>query len=120
MTEFAGLDARTALVAFFGAHAADHPGLAPIISKPDWLASVIEGMEYLYARRADLTADGAALLGDLARFISAHGFYGKGERGAVIVGVAERIAGGGSAIRPADPGIDAAFVPGPLPIADEG
>lgn len=109
MTEFAGLDARMALVAFFGAHAADHPALAQIISKPDWLASVIEGMEYLYAHRADLTADGVALLGDLARFIGDNGFYGKRERCAVIVGVAARIADGGGAEIDGDPEVDPAF-----------
>lgn len=113
MTEFAGLDARTALVAFFGAHAANHPALAAIISKPDWLASVIEGMEYLYAHRADLPADGLALLEDLARFISVHGFYGKSERCAVIVGVVERIADGGAALIETDPEVDPAFAPAP-------
>jgi len=111
MTDFSGLDARIALVTFFGANVADHPDLGPIISKSDWLASVIDGMEYLYAHRGEINEDGLGLLDGLARFVGAHGFYGKGERAAVISGVATRIAGGGAAVLEVDPAIEPDFAP---------
>jgi len=117
MTTFSGLDARTALIAFYGARAAQFPQLAEIVAKTDFLASIIEGMEALYALRADLPADGIELLDGLARFVSANNFYGKGLRAGTITGVTDRIAGGGDAEMSDDPEVDAAFAPSPaLPI----
>lgn len=109
MTNYSGLDARRALITWFGANAADHPDLAMIVSKPDWIASTIEGTEYLYAHRARLDPAGLELLEDLARFISSRGFWGKAERMAAIAGVAARIARGGDAETASDPELAAQF-----------
>ncbi|WP_086619287.1 hypothetical protein [Erythrobacter tepidarius] len=86
-----------------------------IIAEPDWLGSVVKGIEYLYARRADLTPDGLALLRDLAQFIATHHFYGKGVRCAQIAGVAARIIEGGPAEDQGDPEIDSALLPAESP-----
>ncbi len=110
---FTGLDARTALITFYGAHAAQFPQLAEVVSKTDLLGSIIEGMELLYSLRADLPEDGIALLDGLARFVSANNFYGKGMRAGLISGVAARIASGGDAEAEGDPVVDAAFMPAP-------
>jgi hypothetical protein len=119
MADFSGLDARTAIIQFYGANSADHPNLAAIIAKPDLLGGIIEATEYLYARRADLDAAGVELLGDLARFISGNNFWGKGERMGLITGVAARIAGGGAAQLSSDPEVEAQFAAQDEPAAPE-
>lgn len=103
MTTFSGLDARTALIAFYGRHAADFPQLTAIIVRTDFLGTIIDGMEALYAVRGDLPEDGLDLLEGLARFVAANNFYGKALRAGQIAGVAARIAGGGAAEAEGDP-----------------
>lgn len=115
MTIFSGIDARVALTEFGFARADLHPGLVEIIAQPHWLTSIIEGSEYLYAKRADLTPDGLELLRDLAQFISTHNFYGKAIRCALMGGVAARILEGGAVEEEGDPEIDPAFLPAESP-----
>jgi len=123
MLTFSGTDANRAIVAFFGAHSAALPDhtrakLTEALVSSDGLGAIITAMEALYAARADLDADGIELLGGLAHFVGAHNFYGKGQRSALIAGVAARIAGGGEAEAESDPAIEAGFA-APAPALDE-
>lgn len=113
MLTFYGSDARTALITFYGKHAEQFPQLLDIVSGTDMLASIIEGMEALYAWRAELPGDGIELLDALGRFVSAHNFHGKAVRAGAIAGVASRMAAGGAAEADGDPENDAALAPAP-------
>lgn len=111
MLTFYGSDARTALISFYGSHAAAFPQLLDVVTGTDMLASIIEGMEALYAWRAELPEDGIELLDALGRFVSAHNFHGKAVRAGAIAGVASRMAAGGDAVAEGDPDVDPAFMP---------
>ena len=121
MLTFSGTDANRAIVAYFGAHSATLPEhtrekLTEALVSSDALGAIITTMEALYAARADLDEAGIDLLGGLARFVGANNFYGKGQRAALIAGVAARIAEGGAAELPDDPAIEAGFAaPEPEP-----
>lgn len=97
MVDFSGLDARSALIQFYARNADTFPELGEAAIKTDFLGSVIEGVETLYTYRERLDEEGASLLYDLARFVSANNFYGKGVRAGLIAGIAHRIVSGGDA-----------------------
>ena len=114
MFTFSGLDANTAVLSFFGTHAAELPDhtrtkLTEALGGSDWLGGIITAMEALYAARENLPAEGIEMLDALGRFVSANNFYGKAHRAAQISGVAKRIARGGNAKATGDPKVEPGF-----------
>lgn len=120
MLTFTGTDASRAIIDYWGAHSGElpehvHSALAAALGELDPLGRIIAAMEALYAARTDLGEPGIELLGGLARFVGANGFYGKGFRAGEIAGVVARIEGGGDPQAEGDPDIDAGFAPTPEP-----
>ena len=108
MPEFTRMDSHAAIVSFWNEQGEALPRdlrqtLQSVIAGADARAAIIAGMEALYAARGQLTEEGTALLGGLARFVAEKNFYGKGARASQIAAVADRIAAGGEAEAGGDP-----------------
>lgn len=123
MAEFSGMDARTAIIAFWETNASTLPEkprtvLRDALAGQDALNSIVTGIEALYASRSDLNTEGLELLSDLSRFVSRANFYGKGMRSAIIAGVAARIMDGGHTEAEGDPELDVVFIEATAPESD--
>jgi len=110
MTNFTGIDALQAIMAYLINHGSELPAhqrdhLTTEMTGGDLLRRMIVANEVLYASRENLSPDGIDLMDGLSRFISTNNFYGMGGfegRATKIALVAQRMLSEGEAVEEGD------------------